>query len=631
MSAARGRAAATAVVLAVVAAAVLGAAGTADAQPEGPARPATAVTATATAGTPLDAAGRGAAPFGDAERGAALFAEHCAACHGPLGRGDGPLVDRLPAPPPSLADADRMADRAPAELWTIVTEGRLEANMPPFSRLLDDAERWDVVAWVRTFTDLHPVVQAVGDAAFGARCAACHAGVDALSAELAASDVPAGAPRGADGLVTRAPSALAARFEAVAEHTGLDAGAVDVAATLARLAARGSRPLAAPDAVTGGRLAGRVVRHDGVDARAPLSLTLGATTAGLDVELGVVALDPDGAFAVDGLPAGEAVRYEPEARFGGIAFRAGEAVTLAPDRPARDDVTIDVFAVEAGDPAAIGGVSSLAKADAARGELAVFEVWQIANDGTTVRVGRDGRPSFVLPLPTGARDVTLEDRTTRFDVAAASTSEPGGIAVRLPVPPGGLEIVASYAMPYRGRTAVLDRTLGTGAERLGLVVADAGASASGDLLAGPTPDRFGDVDVVRYSGGPAAPGQRWTVRLTDLPPAAEVPGSAQDVLGPAPPPVVDQAVLRRAAAVLAAVAVAAAIALAWLRPTGGARRRPAAYDRAVRTIAGLDTRFERGELAPRDYQRRRAVLVARAVALRPPSAAAPSTDPPLEE
>lgn len=44
----------------------------------------------------------------DAERGARLFAEHCAVCHGAGLRGDGPMAEILLVPPPDLT---RIAER----------------------------------------------------------------------------------------------------------------------------------------------------------------------------------------------------------------------------------------------------------------------------------------------------------------------------------------------------------------------------------------------------------------------------------------------------------------------------------------------------------------------------------------
>lgn len=87
-------------------------------------------------------------------RGAALFARHCAACHGPLGSGDGTLAAELPRRPRDLA---RGAIRTrstrgvvtAAELFRTITSGAAEYGMPGFAKL-PAADRWALVAHVAT-------------------------------------------------------------------------------------------------------------------------------------------------------------------------------------------------------------------------------------------------------------------------------------------------------------------------------------------------------------------------------------------------------------------------------------------------------------------------------------------------
>jgi mono/diheme cytochrome c family protein len=49
----------------------------------------------------------------DAERGARLFAEHCAVCHGAGLRGDGPMAEILLVPPPDLTRISERYDGFP--------------------------------------------------------------------------------------------------------------------------------------------------------------------------------------------------------------------------------------------------------------------------------------------------------------------------------------------------------------------------------------------------------------------------------------------------------------------------------------------------------------------------------------
>jgi mono/diheme cytochrome c family protein len=71
------------------------------------------------------------------KRGEALFATHCAACHGRVARG-GDLGTNL-VEKPSLLRED--------EFRTLLQEGR--RRMPGFAAVLDDRSRGDLLAWLR--------------------------------------------------------------------------------------------------------------------------------------------------------------------------------------------------------------------------------------------------------------------------------------------------------------------------------------------------------------------------------------------------------------------------------------------------------------------------------------------------
>jgi putative copper resistance protein D len=83
-------------------------------------------------------------------RGHDLFAMHCAACHGPAGRGDGPGAAGLLQRPADLA-ASHTADHTPGDLYWWVTHG-LGLAMPAFGDRLSAEESWDLVNFVRTLS-----------------------------------------------------------------------------------------------------------------------------------------------------------------------------------------------------------------------------------------------------------------------------------------------------------------------------------------------------------------------------------------------------------------------------------------------------------------------------------------------
>src|SRR2546430_1495505 len=66
-------------------------------------------------------------------RGAAVYQEQCARCHGPTGRGDGPKAKQLQGPPPaSLADRDAMSTVSPLDVYRKITLGVAGPASPPF-------------------------------------------------------------------------------------------------------------------------------------------------------------------------------------------------------------------------------------------------------------------------------------------------------------------------------------------------------------------------------------------------------------------------------------------------------------------------------------------------------------------
>ena len=81
--------------------------------------------------------------------GRALYGAHCAACHGPSGRGDGALARGLDPAPPDLTDR-ALAATPPDQTFRVVTYGIPGTAMPAFGDRLSVEERWDVVAYVRS-------------------------------------------------------------------------------------------------------------------------------------------------------------------------------------------------------------------------------------------------------------------------------------------------------------------------------------------------------------------------------------------------------------------------------------------------------------------------------------------------
>ena len=83
--------------------------------------------------------------------GAALFATHCAQCHGDGGLGNGPLAPTLPAPPANFRV--HVPFHPDGVLFTWISDGIRGTGMPAWSGKLSERERWDLVNFLRANFD----------------------------------------------------------------------------------------------------------------------------------------------------------------------------------------------------------------------------------------------------------------------------------------------------------------------------------------------------------------------------------------------------------------------------------------------------------------------------------------------
>lgn len=82
-------------------------------------------------------------------RGARLYEKHCASCHGPEGRGDGPTAAQLNPRPRDFAGNDRHFGTSPAELRHVITHGVPKTAMTGY-RPVFDGDLDDLVAYVQS-------------------------------------------------------------------------------------------------------------------------------------------------------------------------------------------------------------------------------------------------------------------------------------------------------------------------------------------------------------------------------------------------------------------------------------------------------------------------------------------------
>jgi high-affinity iron transporter len=77
----------------------------------------------------------------DPARGAALYAENCASCHGATGGADTPMARQLDPPPVAFADRARARERSIFALYQVIDQGLEGTAMQSFAQL-PEQDRW---------------------------------------------------------------------------------------------------------------------------------------------------------------------------------------------------------------------------------------------------------------------------------------------------------------------------------------------------------------------------------------------------------------------------------------------------------------------------------------------------------
>jgi mono/diheme cytochrome c family protein len=84
-------------------------------------------------------------------KGKELYLDNCASCHGENGNGDGPQASTFASQMPDFKDLKRMAETSDQQLFEAIANG-ISPNMPSFSEILTEDERWAVASFLRSQT-----------------------------------------------------------------------------------------------------------------------------------------------------------------------------------------------------------------------------------------------------------------------------------------------------------------------------------------------------------------------------------------------------------------------------------------------------------------------------------------------
>lgn len=495
----------------------------------------------------------------DPARGAAIFAEKCAPCHGAQGLGDGPQGKQLPVPVAPLGLPEFAAKASPARWFTVVTQGNLDRFMPPFASL-NEQQRWDVVAYAFT---LHttPAQIEEGKALFEANCASCPTAPftsqekmaaltendlanivrqgegeipafgSSLSEEQVAAVVaylrslsfatptpPTSTPEPVTATATSTsaeatPAAVEGTATAPAEGTPAAAGTATASVEGTPVAAA-TQPEVTSEAP--GKVAGTIENKSGVDLPADLTVRLRGFDHAQDASGPQETLTLEGTVQADGtfqfenveLPAGRI--FIAEVTFQGITFQSDLGVVNAGDTqvnlppvilyaPSDDFSTLSFTQVHIGFDFGTDGT------------IQVFEIYTFTNPtDRAIVIKTDGTNVPFIALPANAQNIGFEIGQDSAPYFAAE----GGFALLPSAQPYSL--IAFFTLPYDARKTEIVQPFVIGAKSALLFVPE-GVKVKGDSLTDSGPQTISNTTYQTFSAKDIAAGANLTFTLSGQP------------------------------------------------------------------------------------------------------------------
>ena len=514
----------------------------------------------------------------DLANGARLFAARCSSCHGISGAGDGELALSGAIPAPGDFTQPESARAQSLQTWLMtIRDGRIEALMPPWGEALTAAELRDVALYSYT---LH---YSAGLLTRGQQvlAAACAEGCARLAALGDLRD-----PLTLDAL---SDGALRAALPAsLAEQDAWAAAAWLRARDLQRLE-QPVQPRIALEPVRGD-ISGRISNGTANAAVPPdLKVTLLEFSTGQAPALRETISAADGSYHFADLLIKPGRNFSVLVEHGGRSFPSAR-INADPGRP---QLTLPVTIYEPGaDPAAITISALVQQLNVVDDALQIVQVARYRNDSDRVftsaqEVASGQFASLSLPLPVGARDLTLPDVSGRFVVDASGSL----VTDTLPVFPGAQHLVQlAWRQPWDGASKRIEVPL------------EQALAGEVRLLLPPTLTLSGadfvsigaqQVGNARFNG--------YSAQLS-LPAGASLSYSLSAQQPALAPNVISVEVLALASLLtLGAVAV-------LLRLRGGRSGADSQRDSLARKIAELDAAHDRGAINHDLYRRRRAVL-----------------------
>ncbi len=532
----------------------------------------------------------------DLIKGELIYGEKCALCHGDRGLGDGLMAGDLEITPAQLGASEIARIAAPAEWYEIVTDGRINRFMPPFSSL-SDTERWDVVGYALSLSTPQSDIDR-GKKLYIDLCADCH-GTEGEKVQ--------------GGVAISEPSFIATRsLEDMSEVilNGRDTmpafqGLIDddvpwaLGAYIRSLAYGGERSEGVVEVDRQGEILGSI---NG-------TVTTGTTemTPPKNLEVTLLAFDGDQLVltettATDGLGGFEFTDLEivPGRIFGAFIEYEGvryysPAVHFIEETSVLDLPIVVYASTRNQDNLEVERVH-LVFDYSVEDLVDVSELWLISNIGDETILGGEG--GLEIPLPQGYQNLRLTDASTFAELSMSDDS----VFLQDPVLPGAsLDLVFSFTLPYeRSREFRQPMTVPVGA--IVILTDEESPEISGEGIEDQGVRDMGGVRFRTYGVEPSAAEEELAFDLSGRHPA---PGSTTGSTSL----VISVGVLG-----LALVLVGVGWRYAGSRSDAKGGEPDTEPDTSrdkgtlLRAIAALDDAFESGDISEEEYHNRRTAL-----------------------
>lgn len=563
--------------------------------------------------------------------GAEIFGgpQGCALCHGITGKGDGQVAAQISCKLPDFTDVEAARGKTINAWFAITSNGNNGAQtclMPPWKGRLDEQQRWDVSTYIYS---LHytPDQIAQGQQIWQQKCTECHgergAG-DGPKAKGLGRPVPnfsdpaylithsdtdlwktvtnglgSAMPAFKDQLDDNARWAVVAYARSLTwEGLTFGAPAATPSATAASTAAATPQIPDTPTIIVSGTVTNATPLAS-IPAGQPLTLRVidlsGSTPRDAQKFDGKTAAD--GSFSFANVQRQNGMVYVITTQYAGV-LQTSTPIRLQSGSGPTLDLSFKVYEAT-GDPAAIQiDTIQMFVEPFSQNTVLVREAISYRNTGDRIfltdrKTPNGDRISSEAVLPAGATQIMLaQDSQQRYVVG----STPPAIQGIVPITPGESTAVQfSYLLSYTDRPTIPILTTYS-IEDANVFVPQVSGFAIQDPLF--TPDQPLQLETGVYNRyrlqRPIRPGEPFTVTIVS---------QAEQVS--------DRRNLLALVLIIAALALIGTIFAIWrLSRQAGPAQVTGEFDRLVRSIADLDERFEKGQVAQADYDAERARLKA---------------------